>query len=794
MAKIKTYEVEYEQTVTLTAKIEATSQREAVRLAKEEREDYRWEESNRTAPYKIRIAGTKNSSAERLFARYRTYQGEPGNPEQWKANFEKAFSATNESALSALGLSKVPATIGELRTARRLKQSTIHPDLGGSEEESARINKAFEDLKKQIETQKAVNMDTEKESKTATKDDKIEAIARKLRAASKLYYDGDNPGISDEDFDNLRDQLESLAPKHPFLSEIGSVPSSGVWPKVEPIMPMGSQKKIKTEDELSDWFRSYTKGSAIFWSDKLDGGSIEQVYENGVCVRGATRGGGNLGEDITANVKIMQGVPENISYKGRIAIRSEVMLTTDDWKTYFADKKEARSAASGQARSKKNQAKCKYLRLYSFDAFVPDDPNFFKTKSEIFEFLKKEGFIVPNHGYLGRDINKMQAIKDSYEDGLRAELPYEIDGLVVEVDDLAIAKELGESDGRPRGARAYKFKSLATTTELIDIVWQVGRTCIAPVGIIKPVTLGGSTINRVTLCNIDKINDWGLGIGSKIRICRSNDVIPKLLEALTPGEKIIPPANCPSCNAPTRTDGIRLYCTGEVCENRTTKTIIHYLKALDVKGLGKTQTARFVETKRVETPLDLYTLTPQDFDSEKIGVKVLTDLAAKSQDLPVFHFVKSLGFRLFGRGLTKKALTKYPTFEKLRAASANQLAAVEGIGGEAAQAAIEGFEKHQELIDGLLRHVSLRDHTVNKNNAGASGCDLVGKIFIFTGYRNKEAEAIIESRGGQLASGVSSRVSYIVTKDPNSGSSKMKKARELGIKILDAEGLNALLG
>lgn len=805
--KTKSYEVEYEQIVTIKAKVVATSQREALRLAKEEREDYDWLEANRTAAFSFRIAGTKGSSAQRVFDRYKTYEGERGSPEQWKASFEKAYAVT---ALSLLGLTELPATIGDLRMVRRRIVAKIHPDLGGTEEQTARVNKAFEDLKKQIENQKDIKIKIKPMQKSAaTKKEaknmdtiQIEKLAKKLKAASALYYDDQATGISDEDFDALRDELEALAPNHPFLRQVGSPPTSGVWPKVEPMMPMGSQKKIKTEEELMNWFYSYTNGSDLFWSDKLDGGSIEKIYENGVLVRGATRGGGNLGEDITPNVKGMGGIPKEISYKGRIAIRSEVMLLTAVWLEHFPDKKEARSAASGHARAK-TPDKLEHLTLFSFDALALDDPDFFKTKAEIFEFLIKEGFTVPNHGMIGRDIDKMQKIKDSYEESLRANLPYEIDGLVVEVNDLAVAKELGVSDGRPRGARAYKFSSLATTTELIDVVWQVGRTCIAPVGIIKPVTLGGSTINRVTLCNIDKIEVWGLGIGSQIKVCRSNDVIPKLLEALTPGEKIVPPEFCPSCEAPTRTDGVRLYCTGDLCNASTAKTIRHYLVALDVKGLGKSQITKFVESSRIETPADLYSLSAGEFDSEKIGTKVLEDLRSKSQNVNVFDFVKGLGIHLFGRGNTKKVLKVIPTFEGIRKATANEIKSAMSESpsdkddwqqdeGKVALSAVRGLKAKKDLIDALLKHVTLRDHTINKNSNG--GCDLVGKSFVFTGYRNKEAEAIIESRGGRIATSVAANLSYIVTKDPNSSSSKMNKARSLGVIILDAQGLEALLG
>ena len=622
----------------------------------------------------------------------------------------------------------------------------------------------------------------------------IGALVLQLRTASLAYYAGQEI-ISDDEFDSLIEDLETLDPANPFLSEIGAPPVTGAWPQAEHVMHMGSQKKMTKFDELEKWWSKYTSGQ-LYWSEKLDGFSIELIYDNGQLAQGITRGNnGRTGEDITPNVKLMR-VPKTIPTKDKVAVRCEVMLNLSIWEEHFPDTKNPRNVGAGIARRKDNPEQCKHLRCYGIDVSFVEDPKKFKTKAEVFHFLNEAGFSAPFSGLVapGRQgVLEIQSIKEDYEQHVRGKLNYLIDGLVIEDNDLEEQAKQGIIDNRPRGARAYKFGSATAETILKDVVWQVGRTQITPVGILEPVELAGVTIERVTLCNLDEIKKLKVGLGSRVKISRRNDVIPKLEKSLSDGNPIHQPSECPSCGSPTEDDGIRLYCTGDDCGDQRVKQIVHYLDALDIKGLGPKQVERFVDTGLVVTPTDLYKLSPKDFESYKIGIKVLTDLRNKSREVPIELFIKSLGIHKFGRGKTEEILKVIPTLDGIRQATISQLEAIHLVGTEIAKAAVEGLAAKADLIDSLLEHVTLKDHTVVKEKP-SGGPDLTDTAFCFTGVRNKTAEQVIKDCGGKIVSGVSSKTTHLVAKDLGSGSAKLKKAKELGLTILDEAGLASLLG
>jgi DNA ligase (NAD+) len=623
----------------------------------------------------------------------------------------------------------------------------------------------------------------------------IRQLEEQLRKASKAYYEGEDSGLSDAEFDALREELELLDPDNPFLKEVGADASS-VWPKVEHIRPMGSQKKITTREELDKWRDKYTGGGPLFWSEKLDGSSLELIYDNGCMLQGITRGTGFVGDDITPNIAFMQRAPKRLRYEKKIAVRAEIILMLADWEKYLKNPpppkkptKNARNAAAGIARRKSGAEDCRHLYIISYDVLALDEPDKFKTKKEVFDFLIQEGFAVPGFGLVST-VAEMQLVKDDYQESRRSKLMYEIDGLIVEDNDLENQKRQGFVDDRPRAARAYKFSSQAVETTIVDVDWQVARTQIAPVAVLEPVELGGVTVSRAQLCNLEEIQRLGVGIGSRVVLSRRNDVIPKIERAVSPGSwdaPIRPPAFCPSCGAPIDFDSMRVYCSGDNCAGSTARVILHYLKALDVKGMGPSQIEEFVESSKVETPLDLYRLSPADFISEKIGVKVLDDLRAKSRDVPLPVFIKSLGLPLFGMGKSKEVIKAIPTLEGLREATREQLEAIPLIGPEVARAAVEGLREKSAYIDELLKYV-----TIGKP-VQASGNSLDGVSFCFTGYRNKEAQVRIEDIGGKVASSVSKNLTYLVLKDVGSTSSKANKARELGVRLLSPDDLDRLL-
>ena len=615
---------------------------------------------------------------------------------------------------------------------------------------------------------------------------KIETLAHLLEEASLAYYAG-QPLMSDDEYDALYEQLVSVQPDHPFLTKVGALSADGIWPEVKHESVMGSLLKIKTDDELRSWAQKYTSGDLV-WSEKLDGVSIKLTYENGFFKRAVTRGNGLVGQDISPNVFIMQGFPKRISIKEPVHVRGEILLLNSVWREHFQGEKNARNSAAGTARRKYGSDKCRHLQIFSYDVSIP-----LTSKTEVFAFSKQEGFQVANFGY--GSISDIAAIHQKYAGSVRQSLDYDIDGLVVEENNLENAKRLGMVDNRPRAARAFKFVSQGAFTVLEGIAWQVGRTgVVTPVGLVKPVDIGGVTISNVTLCNMDFISTMGIGIGSQLKVVRSNDVIPKVVTCLTTGSTVQKPTHCPECEAPlvervikkSKAGLTQPACENPDCSGRSLKGFMHFLRVFEVKGLGDVLVERLIEEGLLQSIPDLFKLNPTEIGqldgmSEKLAFKYVGDLMRKTKEATLSKFIASLGIRGFGEGLAEIVAAEIPTLDGVRGATEEELGAINRIGPEFARYAVDGLREKAGLIDVLLSHIKIVEPK------GPTGNKLVGVSFCFTGFRDKELQTAIENEGGKVVSGVSSKTTYLVTAEEDSTSTKAQKAKQLGVKILSRE-------
>ena len=615
--------------------------------------------------------------------------------------------------------------------------------------------------------------------------------------ASEAYYN-DDPILSDDDFDLLRDELQRRDPSLPALKKVGVKPSSvNIWPEVPHRMPMGSQLKITTFDELESWSNKYTSKDLV-WSEKLDGSSLELVYFDGVFKQAITRGNGEVGSDITPNVLLMGGYPKIIKVPGVSSVRAEMIMEISTWKQNFGQDKNPRNTAAGIARRKLDQHLCKNLQIVAYDVLFEQAK--FEQKQQVFCWLQEKGFSTPLWG-TGSALY-VQEIFNHYQSEKRKNLNYEIDGIVVEDNLLANFERQGSVDGRPRASRAYKFQSEQTTTILRGVIWQVGRTGkVTPVADLEPAQVGGVTVSRATLNNMDYIKSRNIGIGSKVVLVRCNDVIPGIEASLSLGEPVQPPTNCPTCNSVlvlvelknTTTDESHLYCQNNDCPDRVVGQIRHYLSAINAKGLGDKVIEAMVNANMIGDPSDLYRLFPSDIASLegfglKNAIKAVKDLHAKSRQVTLPVFIKSLGIPGFSEGKAELALEHLPTLTRLRNATVEEFLLVPQLGPESALAAVKGFQAKSELIDKLLNYVEFKEVIRAVSNK------LAGKSFCFTGFRSKEHEDRIVSLGGKIASGVSKNTTYVVAESPQGSSGKLAKARQLGISILGLSGLNTLLG
>jgi DNA ligase (NAD+) len=626
---------------------------------------------------------------------------------------------------------------------------------------------------------------------------RTQELEKLLTEASSAYYNGDAQ-MSDAEFDDLVDELRQLAPKSKVLKKIGAPAKASGFVETRHERPMGSLLKVNTLEDVTAWFLKYTSG-AVFWSEKLDGFSLSLTYKEGKLLQAVTRGDGITGEDILVNVLKMHGIPKRIDFEGIAYVRCEAMLLIDDWKTHFPTKANPRNAAAGTAR-RHDGVGSEHLTVFAHDVISPDFD--FVTEKEKYIWLQTFGFLCPDFGLVS-SVDEMMTVHKRYEDGHRSTLPYEIDGLVERENDVAKSLELGETDGRPKGQRAHKFKALSGFTTLESVTWQVGRTGLVwPVAELKPVNVGGVTISRCSLDNVLQMRDKGLEIGCDVEIIRSNDVIPKLLRKTKPGIAAIDyPTVCPCCKTPLdeRRDDAGtvnfLVCPNSIsCADQAQYTVYHYLKSLNVKQFGDVLVQKLYESGLVKTAPDLYKL---DVDAvaalpsvgEKVAAKSLAELEKRSQNVPVPLFVKALGFELFGEGFSKKALEHFGSFDKMRQGTVADFLAVEGIGQSVAEAAVQGFAAKEAAITELLKHVTL-EAPVQAPTDGP----LSGKSFCFTGYRDAAAESLIITKGGKIATGVSKKVTYLVCKDKSSGSSKNEKAKALGVVILSPDELTTVIG
>lgn len=645
-----------------------------------------------------------------------------------------------------------------------------------------------------------------------------ETLAKRLRAASAAYYNG-HPVMSDAEFDALEASLRKVSPDHPVFGEVGAPTSSG-WPKVRHPIPMGSLDKAQTDEEFLEW-AAKVKGHDLIVTEKMDGISILLTYEGGHLVRAETRGDGEVGEDITRNVRIMQGVGPMIPYEGTVWIRGEIVCRKSDFEAHFQGESNPRNTASGTAKRQSGWQKAKHLTVFAYNLTTKDPDHGNDSRSGEFETLREWGFKTPTL-LQAEDAAHVVEHRQSYIDHLREQCDYDIDGLVVEVDDNSARLDLGEHNHRPKGAIAFKFPHDAKTTILRDILWQVGPSGrVTPVAVFDPVDLTGASVTRAsmhTVANVDRI--WSTGgqehphDGDRILVSRRNDVIPYVESFLgtneieedsdeeheeTPQPHYVP-GECPDCGTHLEMQGEYLVCpNSEECPAQTLGALERWVSKIGVLHFGKALLKAVVEAGMVTTIPDLYKLDADavgalEVEGRRIGgsgKRALDSLHAK-KDLPLDLIVGSLGIQHIGRKMTKLLMDAgINDLALMASATEEQMAAIDGFGEGRAKSFREGFDARKDLIDALLdAGVTIAEPVVVEQTSDV----MAGQAVCMTGFRDKDMGAAIEAAGGRLANSVSSKTTLLVVKAAGSTSSKAKKAASLGIEIIDRDEMWSRLG
>ena len=527
---------------------------------------------------------------------------------------------------------------------------------------------------------------------------------------------------------------------------------------------------------------------------KLDGASLELQYEAGALTRAVTRGDGEVGDEITANARRMAGVISRLPEPFTGAVRGEVVMTREVHARRYADKANCRNTANGLMK-RKDGAGSEDLQVICYDAEAVEDPDLFTDESAKLQWLGRMGFeTVPL-----RVCSDAEEIVDwrAYIMDRRPELPYDIDGLVVKglrIDPADRARP------RPEKQIAFKFSPEEAVSTVREVQWSESGANFTPIGVLDPVQLAGTVVQRANLCNTDMIRSLSLRIGSRVVITKRGEIIPKiesLVENPADSREIPVPSECPSCRSTLVDEGTRLYCPNPECPKKALHRLEKWLAVLDVRDFGSRILGRLHSAGRVRTIADLYTLRPDELSEfERMGDvlarKILRNLAGRNT-VSLAEFVAGLDIEGIGELVTEKAVASgFDTLDGLRKAEPEELARVDGFGDTLARTLAEGLRALAPEIDALLATGAVRIRP-----PAASG-PLSGKSFCFTGelrfMKRSEAESLVKGLGGTAKPAVTKDLTYLVANDPGSGSDKNRKARSFGVQVIGEDEFLALVG
>ena len=652
--------------------------------------------------------------------------------------------------------------------------------------------------------------------------EELQALRRELEQANYEYYVQDAPAMSDYDYDHKLRRLEELEGEHPELITPDS-PTQRVGGKalesfqqVIHQVPLESLQDVFDYDELRQFdqrVRAAVPGAEYDVEPKVDGLSVALEYENGLFVRGATRGDGQVGEDVTENLRTVRSIPLRIpDAPARLIVRGEVYMPKKVFHALNEERERRgealfanpRNAAAGSLRQLDPRvAASRRLDIAVFNVQWAEGETF-RTHVETLKYLKQKGFkVIPHYSCRGVEeaIGQVAAIGEGRED-----FPFDIDGAVIKVNDLVQRELLGSTAKFPRWAAAYKYPPEVKPSRVLDIVIQVGRTgVLTPRAVLEPVRLAGTTVTSATLHNQDFIAEKDVRIGDTVLVRKAGEIIPEVLsvEMEKRPEGAEPyrfPKSCPVCGAPVEReeDGAHIRCTGAECPAQLLRNLAHFASrdAMDIDGLGIAVVENLVSAGLVKTPGDLYFLdagkvAELDRMGKRSAQKLLEAIErSKSQDLSRLLF--AFGIRQVGQKAGKVLAARFRTLEALQSATLEELTGVDDIGAVTAQSLLDWFAspQSQHLI------ARLREAGVNMEAEEQGGDQrFAGMTFVLTGslerFTRDEASKMIEDRGGKAASSVSKKTSYVVA--GAAAGSKLRKAQELGVPVLTEEEFLALM-
>ena len=642
---------------------------------------------------------------------------------------------------------------------------------------------------------------------TDIKNARMTALVARLNDYAYKYYVLDNPEVADNVYDKLYDELVALESETGFVLDDSPTRKVGGEPIKEfvrhtHVSRLYSLDKCRTFDELRAWDEKIRKaaGSVEYTLEyKLDGLTLVLTYDKGRYAGAATRGNGVVGEDVTEQARTIRSIPASIAFEGRAEVKGECIMRRSAFRKYNETAteplKNPRNAAAGAIRNLDPKITAsRNLDLIFYDVNYID-PQEVQSQQKGIEWLKNNKFktekliITSDRECI---IGEISAVD-------RDKLDYDIDGMVIKVNDYAVREQLGFTDKFPRWAIAYKFEAEETTTVVRDVIWQVGRTGkLTPLALLEQVELCGATVKRATLNNYADICRKKVKIGSTVFIRRSNDVIPEILAAADGSgtQEIAKPTVCPACGAALYENGAHIFCPNEYgCRPQIVARLSHFASkpCMDIDGLSEKTLALFFDKLGLNKAYELYDLKREDLvELESFKDKKADNIIAaigKSRNVKLSAFINALGIPNVGKKLAEDLAEVYGSIDNLRAADAEELATIDDIGGIVAADICEYFAKHGEFIDRLLGKGMVFEETVKISGIFS------GKNVVLTGtlaaMTRGEASAEIEKRGGRVQPAVTKSTDLVVVGE-NAGS-KLARAQALGIEIMDESGFLSLL-
>jgi len=654
-------------------------------------------------------------------------------------------------------------------------------------------------------------------------------LVEELNKYSYEYYVLDNPIISDKEYDKkydelkvLESELEEVLPYSPTL-RVGDIVLDE-FKKYKHRAPLWSLDKAQSIEQIKNWHNRNIKVINEYNSDheeklpsvkyivtkKFDGLSINLTYnQEGILIVGSSRGTGEIGEDITSQVKTIKSIPLIIDNHSIIEVHGEAIMTKEAFENYNKNAsiplKNLRNGAAGALRNLNvKETARRNLSAFFYDVGY-NEGNPFNTYTEMMNFIKKMGLPMDNYMETCTNIDEIEK-QVKYINNIRNNLNYDIDGVVIAIDDIKTREVLGYTIKFPKWAIAYKFEAEETTTKLLDVEWNVGRSGrVSPTAILEPVELGGVTVKRATLNNLDDIQRKGVKIGATVFVRRSNDVIPEIMgvveESLERSISIEEPKVCPSCGEELFRDGVHLFCENTLaCKPQMVKTIVHYAgrEAMNIAGFSEKTAEQLFEKLGIKSIADLYRIKKEELVGlEKFGDKKATNLLTaleNSKECELSSFIYGLGIPNVGKKTAKDLSKKFKTLKSIEKASFEELISVPDIGDIVAKIIVEFFslDKSRETINELLKlGVTPREEQVQQIDENP----FKDKTIVVTGslkeFSRNEIKDTLESFGAKVAGSVSKKTDFVIVgEDPGS---KYNKAIELGIRVISEEEFKGMI-